>query len=111
MSFDMGYLFLTAAIILELCGTTCMKLSDGFSQKFFAAGTLIFYGACFYFFALSLKTVDLNIAYATWGGLGVVLAAVVAKIFFHETISTPGLIGIIFIVVGVVLCNLFETNH
>ena len=103
----MGYVYLTAAIILELCGTTCMKLSDGFGNKLFAAGTLTFYGGCFYFFALSLKTVQLNIAYATWAGLGIVLAATIAKIFFHESISTPGLIGIILIVVGVVLCNFF----
>ena len=103
----MGYVYLAAAIVLELCGTTCMKLSDGFGNKIFAAGTLTFYGLCFYVFALSLKTVPLNIAYATWGGLGVVLAAAVAKIFFHESISTAGLIGIILIVVGVVMCNFF----
>ena len=107
----MGYIYLALAIILELLGTTCMKLSDGFSQKIFAAGTLIFYGFCFYFFALSLKSVQLNIAYATWGGLGVVLAAAVAKIFFHESISTAGTLGIILIVVGVVLCNFFGANH
>ena len=26
----MGYIYLALAIVLELCGTTCMKLSDGF---------------------------------------------------------------------------------
>ena len=88
-----------------------MKLSDGFSQKFFAAATLIFYGFCFYFFALSLKSVQLNIAYATWGGFGIILATAVSCFYFHETISTSGLIGIILIVVGVVLCNFFGTNH
>ena len=107
----MGYVYLALAIVLELFGTTCMKLSDGFSQKFFAAGTLIFFGVCFYFSALSMKTLPLNIVYATWSGLGIVLAAVIAKIFFHENISTPGLIGIILIVVGVVLCNFFGANH
>ena len=106
-----GYVYLGLAIILELCGTTCMKLSDGFSQKFFAAGTLIFYGVCFYFLTLTLKTVDLHITYATWGGLGIILATAVSYFYFHETISTPGLIGIIFIVVGVVLCNFFGANH
>ncbi len=107
----MGYVYLGLAIVLEMLGTTCMKLSDGFSNKLFAAGTLIFYGVCFYFFALSLKSLQLNILYATWSGLGIVLAAVIAKIFFHESISTPGLIGIAFIVVGVVLCNFFGENH
>ena len=107
----MGYIYLALAIVLELCGTTCMKLSYGFEHKPFAIATLTFYGVCFYFFALSLKSVQLNIAYVTWGGLGVVLAAVIAKIFFYESISTPGLIGIAFIVVGVVLCNFFGENH
>ena len=54
---------------------------------------------------------QLNIAYATWGGLGIVLASIIAKIFFHESISTLGLIGIVLIVVGVVLCNFFGANH
>ncbi|MBD3879324.1 MAG: multidrug efflux SMR transporter [Quinella sp. 1Q5] len=103
----MGYIYLALAIVLEMFGTTCMKLSDGFSNKLFAAGTLLSYGVCFYFSALSLKSLQLNIVYATWSGLGIVLAAVVAKIFFQESISTPGLIGIAFIVVGVVLCNFF----
>ena len=103
----MGYIYLALAIVLEMLGTTCMKLSDGFSNKLFAAGTLISYGVCFYFSALSLKSLQLNIVYATWSGLGIVLAAVVAKIFFQESISTPGLIGIALIVVGVVLCNFF----
>ena len=107
----MGYVYLALAIVLELIGTTCMKLSNGFENKFFAAGTLIFFGVCFYFSALSMKTIPLNILYATWSGLGIILAAAVAKIFFHETISTPGLIGIIFIVFGVVLCNFFGENH
>ena len=106
-----GYVYLAAAIVLELCGTTCMKLSDGFGNRLFAAGTLTSYGLCFYCFALSLKTVPLNIAYATWGGLGIILATVVAKIFFHESISTAGTVGITLIVVGVVLCNFFGANH
>ena len=107
----MGYVYLMVSIVLEICGTMCMKLSNGFENKFFAAGTLILFGVCFYFSALSMKTIPLNILYATWSGLGIVLAAVVAKIFFHESISTPGLIGIILIVIGVVLCNFFGENH
>lgn len=107
----MGYLFLVAAILLEFFGTTCMKLSHGFEHVGYAADTLIFYGACFYFLSLSLKTVALNIVYATWCGIGIVLAAAVSKFYFHETITTPELIGIILIVVGVVLCNFFGANH
>ena len=107
----LGYLYLGLAILLEFAGTTCMKLSDGFSDIRYAIVTLISYGVCFYFFALSLKTVNLNIAYATWGGLGIVLAALVSYFYFRESISVIGLIGIILIVIGVVLCNYFGAAH
>ena len=82
-----GYLFLGLAIILEFLGTMCMKMSDGFEKIIYSAGTLIFYGLCFYFFALSLKTIQLNIAYATWGGLGIILSAAVSYFFFHESVE------------------------
>lgn len=107
----MGYLFLGLAILLEFIGTTCMKLSDGFSHIPYAIGTLASYGVCFYCFALSLKTVQLNIAYATWGGLGVVLSALGSYYYFHESISTLGLIGIVLIIAGVILCNFFGAGH
>lgn len=107
----LGYVYLLLAIVLELIGTMCMKQSNGFSIIPYAFGTLISYGLCFYFFSLCLKTVPLNIAYATWAGLGIVLAASVSFLLFHETISGLGIIGIAFIVVGVVLCNFFGAAH
>lgn len=106
-----GYLFLALAIFLEFLGTTCMKMSDGFEKIAYSAGTLIFYSLCFYFLSLSLKTIQLNIAYATWGGLGIILSAAVSYFFFHESINFLGMVGIILIVVGVVLCNFFGAGH
>ena len=103
----LGYLYLGMAILLEITGTTCMKLSDGFSDIRYAAATLVAYGVCFYFFALSLKSVYLSIAYATWGGLGIVLTTIVSYFYFHESISLIGFIGIALIIIGVVLCNYF----
>lgn len=71
----MHYLELALAIIMELIGTNLMKLSNGFTHLCFSLGTLISYGLCFFFLSLSLKDIKLNIAYATWGGAGIVLAA------------------------------------
>ena len=107
----MGYLYLALAIILEFLGTTCMKLSNGFAHLMYSLGTLIFYGLCFYFLSLTLKTLPLNITYATWGALGIVLASLVSYFYFHESISLLSLLGIVFIIIGVLLCNLFGAEH
>ncbi|MCR5833851.1 MAG: multidrug efflux SMR transporter [Selenomonadaceae bacterium] len=106
-----GYIYLAVAIAFEVGGTTCLKLSDGFANIPYAVGTLLLYSVSFFLFSKSLKMVDLSIAYATWGGLGIVITALIAYFFFHENISTLGILGIAMIVTGVVLCNFFGVHH
>ncbi len=107
----MGYVYLGLAIVLELAGTNCMKLSDGFSKLNYSLATLTAYGACFYFLALALKTVKLSVAYATWGGLGIVLASLLSMFYFHEKLSAPAICGIALIVIGTTMCNFFGAGH
>ena len=57
-----------------------------------------------------MKTVDLNIAYALWAGIGVVLSTLVAVLFWKEPVNLANVIGIGFILIGVVILNLFGAN-
>lgn len=102
----MYYIELAVAIIMELLGTNLMKLSNGFTHLWFSIGTLVSYGLCFFFLSLSLKGIKLNIAYTTWGGAGIVLAALVSYFIFHEQTSGLQIFGIALIVVGVIIANL-----
>lgn len=107
----MGYVELALAIIGEVIGTNFMKASDGFTKLLPSTITVITYLACFFFLAQSLKTVNLSIAYATWGGVGIILTSIVAVVVWHESISWPELLGIVLIIVGVILCNFFSSAH
>lgn len=51
----MEWIYLILAITLETLGTTCMKISDGFTKPLPALGTLLTYGICFFFLSISLK--------------------------------------------------------
>ena len=102
----MAYLFLALAIILEVCGTICMKLSDGFSKPLPVVGTCLTYIACFYFLSLSLKTFPLGIVYA---GLGLVLNNVIAVVFFKQHFDLAAGIGIALILAGVIVLNFFSS--
>lgn len=102
----MYYLYLTLAIVMELIGTNLMKLSAGFSKLWYSVGTIAAYALCFFFLSLSLKGIKLNIAYATWGGAGIVLATLVSFFIFHESISMMQILGITLIVIGVIIANL-----
>jgi small multidrug resistance pump len=53
------YLYLTAAIIFEVIGTWALKASDTFTRLVPSIVTFIAYPVCFFFLALSLRTIRL----------------------------------------------------
>ena len=106
-----GYIYLTLAIVGELIGTTLLKYTDGFTKPLPSAGSLIAYGVCFYFFAKSLTSIKLSVAYASWSGLGIVAAALLSVFLFNEQLNLIGILGIVLIVVGVIILNMFGAAH
>lgn len=104
----MKYLFLALAILFEVVGSSFLKVSDGFSKAIPSAIVVISYGICFYFFSLSLKTINLGFAYAIWGGLGIVLTALISVFIFKEKLDLAAMVGIALIVSGVLVMNFFS---
>ncbi|MGO2358977.1 MAG: DMT family transporter [Mesonia sp.] len=109
----MKYLLIAVAIILEVIGSSCMQMSNGFTKVVPTSITIIAYITCFYFFSQALKYIPLGIAYAVWAGLGIVLTAIVSVIVFKQKIDFPSILGMVLIVSGVVVMNLFSktTGH
>ena len=105
----MPYLFLAIAIASEVVATSFMKLSDGFTRPVPSLVTVIGYGIAFYFLALTLRTVPTGVAYAIWSGTGIVLITSIAWIFQGQKLDAAALIGMGFILVGVVIMNSFST--
>jgi multidrug resistance protein EbrB len=100
-----GYLFLTISIISELIATSLLKLSDGMTVLLPSLGVAVGYGLAFYFLSLSLKTIPLSLAYAIWSGVGTALTALIGVVFWGEVLTILMLVGIVFIIGGVVLLN------
>lgn len=94
------YLFL--AIILEVAGTTSMKLSQGFTKLWPSILIFVFYIFSFTFLTLSLKRLEVSFAYAVWSGLGTLLIAVVGVTFFHEPITIIKVFSLALIILGVI---------
>ena len=107
----MHYLFLTLAIVGELIGSTCLKYSAGFTKLVPTLLTIAAYTVCFFFFSRALNGISLNIAYATWSALGIIVATLLSVFLFGEQITPMGIIGTIIVIVGVVILNLFGAAH
>ncbi|MBR5320040.1 MAG: multidrug efflux SMR transporter [Peptococcaceae bacterium] len=107
----MHYLFLAIAIAGELIGTTFLKYSAGFTKLVPTLLTIIAYTICFYFFSKALNGINLNVAYATWSALGIVVASLLSVFLFSEQITPLGIVGTIIVIVGVVILNLSGASH
>lgn len=106
----MNYLFLAIAIVAEVIGTTFMKQSDGFTKLIPSIVTVISYVIAFYYLSLTLKTIPTGIAYAIWSGAGIIFIAATAWAFQGQNLDTGAIIGIVLIVTGVLVMNIFSST-
>jgi small multidrug resistance pump len=100
---DRGYkywIYLIVAILLEVAGTTSMKLSDGFTNLIPSLLIYFFYGLSLALFPLSLKGIELSTAYAIWSGLGTTLTCVIGFCYFSDTINLTKITALAAIIGG-----------
>ncbi|MBD2447032.1 multidrug efflux SMR transporter [Nostoc sp. FACHB-152] len=100
-----SWIYLIIAILFEVAGTTSMKLSEGFTKVVPSALIFICYGICFSFLTLSLKKIEVSVAYAVWSGLGTTLIASIGIFWFRESMSMAKFVSIALIIVGVIGIN------
>jgi len=104
----MGYLYLAIAIIAEVAATSALKASEEFTKLIPSLIVVIGYGVAFYLLTLVLRTIPLGIAYAFWAGVGIILVALLGAILYKQILDLPAAIGIVLIVGGVVVINVFS---
>jgi small multidrug resistance pump len=97
--------YLLLAILAEVTGTICVKLSQGFTRLVSSVLIFVFYGLSLGFLGLALKKVDLSLAYAVWSGLGIAFIASVGILYFREPVTIMKMASLALIVAGVVGLN------
>ena len=105
------WILLATAIVLEVAGTTSMKLSDGLSRLIPSVLVFVFYAASFVAFSIALKRIEVSVAYAIWAGIGTAAIAVIGMLYFSESVTALKLLSIGFIVAGVVGLNLGDVRN
>jgi small multidrug resistance pump len=104
-----GWIWLFAAIFLEVAGTASMKYSDGLSRFWPSAAMFALYTLSFTALALAIRTVELGIGYAVWAGLGTVLIAVLGVLLWQEAVTPLKLVSIALVVAGVIGLKLADS--
>ena len=100
------WILLLVAIGSEVIGTSCLKLSEGFSKPIPTLIVLAAYSTSMLLLSRVVQTIPLGVTYALWSGIGIIAIVLVGFLAYKQVPSPGQLIGIATITAGVILVNL-----
>ena len=96
---------LFSATVFELASTGFMHKAQGFSKPLPSALAVLFYGASFYIFNLSLRGIEISVAYAVWSAVVMAALAAIGMTVLGESVTTAKVGGIAAIIGGTILLS------
>ena len=97
-----AWTLLSSAILFEVAGTTCMRLSEGFLRLTPSLLIFVFYALSFALNTVVARVLGFSVVYAVWSSVGTVLTALIGISYFKEPATAIKLASIGFIVAGVI---------
>ena len=110
MSLATSYLFLAIAVLLGVTSNSFAKSAEGFTLLVPSIITAVTIVLCMYTLSLVMKNIPMGITYASFAGLTIIATVVVGIIRFNQVPNLYSLIGLAFIIVGVLMVNLLGNN-
>ena len=110
MSMTSSYLFLALAVFLGVTSNSFAKSAEGFTLLFPSIITGITIVACMYALSMVMKNIPMGITYASFAGLTIIATVIVGIIRFNQMPNLYSLIGLVFIIIGVLMVNLLGKN-
>lgn len=98
--------WLAGAIVLEIVANIFLKISNGFRRKLYGILSLAAVLAAFSALSQAVEGIDLSVAYALWGGFGIVATVAAGWILFGQRLNRKGWAGLALLVLGMILIKL-----
>ena len=110
MSLATSYGFLILAVVLGVTSNSFAKSAEGFTLLFPSIITAITIVSCMYALSMVMKTIPMGITYASFAGLAIIATVVVGVIKYNQVPNLYTIIGLCFIIAGVLMVNLLGDN-
>ena len=107
MNLSSGYVYLFLAIILGISANGFLKTTNGFTNIFPTVFCVISIVSCLFCLSKAMNIIPVGFTYATYGGLTITAVTVFGIIKYNQFPNILGLIGLVFIVLGVIMVNYF----
>ena len=106
MSLASSYLFLVIAVFLGVTSNSFAKSAEGFTLLIPSIITAITIVLCMYALSLVMKNIPMGITYASFAGLTIIATVIVGVIKYNQVPNLYSMIGLAFIIAGVLMVNL-----
>ena len=106
MSIATSYLFLGIAVFLGVTSNSFAKTAEGFTLLIPSIITAITIVLCMYALSLVMKNIPMGITSASFAGLTIIATVIVGIIKYNQVPNLYSMIGLAFIIIGVLLVNL-----
>jgi small multidrug resistance pump len=105
-----AYFILIAAVVLGTASNGFAKSSQGFTLLIPSMLTALTIVGCMYALSLVMKNIPVGITYASFAGLCIIATVIVGVLKFNQIPNLYSLIGLGFIIIGVLMVNLLGNN-
>ena len=105
-----SYFILIVAVVLGTASNGFAKGSQGFTLLIPSILTALTIVGCMYALSLVMKSIPVGITYASFAGLCIIATVIVGVLKFNQIPNFYALIGLGFIIVGVLMVNLLGNS-
>ena len=102
-----GYIYLVLAIVTGIASNGFLKTTEGFTKlnpTIFCVSSIVI---CLFCISKAMTIIPVGFTYATYGALTITAVTLFGIFKYNQTPNIYGTIGLILIIAGVILLNLF----
>ena len=102
-----GYIFLAIAIVTGISSNGFLKITEGFSKlgpTLFCLANMV---VCIFCLSKAMSVIPVGFTYATYGALTITAVTLFGILKYNQSPNIYGTLGLILIISGVLLLNIF----
>ncbi len=102
-----GYIYLILAIITGIASNGFLKTTEGFTKltpTIFCVTSIVI---CLFCISKAMTIIPVGFTYATYGALTITAVTLFGIFKYNQTPNLYGTIGLVLIIIGVILLNVF----
>ena len=102
-----GYIFLIIATLTGITSNSFLKTTEGFTKLGPTLFCIANMTVCIFCLSKAMSVIPVGFTYATYGALTITVVTLFGVFKYNQTPNLYGTIGLILIITGVILLNLF----